>query len=240
MEQFNLKNIGPKFILHHHLGLGDNIVCNGLVNYLSTRYDKIYIPAKQNLYKSIQYMYSENDKVDIFQIENETREEEIQNFSKQNNLNIMRLGFDRVQKRPFNLAFYKQIRIPYRYSFKYFSLPRDDDKELNLKEHLIAHYGVDPNNYSLVHNEFHWPGGTFDLKNVDKDNAIYVTRETDLYKNLFLYKKLIQDATEIHCINSSFIHLAERINTNAKLYYHHLRKNRMHLTNRWTYVDYED
>ena len=118
MEQFNLKNIGSKFILHHHLGLGDNIVCNGLVNYLSTKYEKIYIPAKQNLYKSIQYMYSENEKVEIFQIENETREEEIQDFSKQNNLNIMRLGFNSIQKRPFNLAFYKQIRVPYRYSFK--------------------------------------------------------------------------------------------------------------------------
>ena len=41
MEQSNLKNIGSKFILHHHLGLGDNIVCNGLVNYLSIKYDKI-------------------------------------------------------------------------------------------------------------------------------------------------------------------------------------------------------
>ena len=101
MEQSSLKNIGPKFILHHHLGLGDNIVCNGLVNYLSTKYEKIYIPAKQNLYKSIKYMYSENDKVNVFQIENETREVEIQNFSVQHNINILRFGFDNIKKRAF-------------------------------------------------------------------------------------------------------------------------------------------
>lgn len=240
MEQTNLKNIGQSFIIHHHLGLGDSIICNGLVNYLSRKYNKIYLPVKTNIYKKIEYLYSENSNVELFEINNESRELDITNFAKENSLKILRLGFENIGTTAFNLAFYKQIKIPYRYSFKYFNLPKAYDREEELKNHLINYYNVDPKNYSVVHNEYQWPGGTFKLKNTDQKNTIFVTRESDLFNNIFYYQKLIQDATTIHCINSSFLHLVERVKTSAKLYYHHLRKNKMHLSNRWTYVDYEN
>ena len=32
-----------KLILHHHLGLGDHLTCNGLVNYLSEIFNEIYL-----------------------------------------------------------------------------------------------------------------------------------------------------------------------------------------------------
>ena len=240
MEQTNLKNIGQSFIIHHHLGLGDSIICNGLVNYLSRKYNKIYLPVKTNIYKKIEYLYSENSNVELFEINNESRELDINNFAKENSLKILRLGFENIGTTAFNLAFYKQIQIPYRYSFKYFNLPKAHDREEELKNHLINYYNVDPKNYSVVHNEYQWPGGTFELKNTDQKNTIFVTRESDLFNNIFYYQKLIQDATTIHCINSSFLHLVERVKTSAKLYYHHLRKNKMHLSNKWTYVEYEN
>ena len=34
-----------KLILHHHLGLGDHLTCNGLVNYLSEIFNEIYLPV---------------------------------------------------------------------------------------------------------------------------------------------------------------------------------------------------
>ena len=46
-EQIYIKDIENKeFILHHHLGLGDSIVCNGMINYLSKDFEKIYLPVK--------------------------------------------------------------------------------------------------------------------------------------------------------------------------------------------------
>ena len=240
MEQTNLKNIGDSFVLHHHLGLGDSIICNGLVNFLSKKYKNIFLPVKENLLEKINYLYSENNKISTFCIKNESRDEDILKFADENKLKILKLGFESVGTASFNLAFYKQIGLPYRYTYKYFQLPYANDKEVELKEHLIKYYNVDPNNYSVVHNEYQWPGGVFDLKGVDQSNAIFVTRESDIFKNLFLYRRVIQDATSIHCINSSFLHLVERVKTNAKLHYHHLRKNRMHLSNKWTYVDYEN
>ena len=38
--KYTLENIkNKKFILHHHLGLGDHFVLNGMVNYISKQYN---------------------------------------------------------------------------------------------------------------------------------------------------------------------------------------------------------
>ena len=81
--EFNkVEDVGDEFVLHHHLGLGDSIVCNGLVNYLSKEFKKIYLPVKGSIFSTIEYLYSENEKVDLFEISNENREEDIYKFAK--------------------------------------------------------------------------------------------------------------------------------------------------------------
>ena len=139
-EKFSLKDIENKeFILHHHLGLGDSIVCNGMVNYLSKDFEKIYLPVKDNNYKTIKFLYSENNRVEIFKVENETRENDVSNFANNNNLEILRVGFKNVGDTPFNKAFYKQLNLPYKYSIKYFSIPKSESMQDNLMKHLIEY-----------------------------------------------------------------------------------------------------
>ena len=156
-------------------------------------------------------MYYENKNLIIFKISNDSREEDIYEFALSKNVKILRVGYQNVKDQPFNLAFYKQLGLPYRYSQKYFSIPSDINKEVLLKDHLINFYNVNPNSYSVIHNEYQFPGGKFDLKLIDEQNAIYVSKESDLFMNLFLYRSLIESAQTIHCINSSFLHLVERV-----------------------------
>ena len=64
-----------------------------------------------------------------------------------------------------------------------------------------------------------------------------------LYKNIFLYRNLIENANEIHCIDSSFLHLVERVDTSAKLYYHNVKNldtkgANMKLIKNWEIIDY--
>ena len=160
----SLKNLNKEFVLHHHLGLGDTIICNGLVNYLSNKYERIHLPVKTSNYKMIDYLYSENPKVELFEIENDTREKDISFYADKNGYDILRVGYDQIKNTPFNVAFYKQLRIPYRYTYKYFYLPNSENLEVELKDHLVNYYGVNPNNYSLVHNEYQWPGDLIILK----------------------------------------------------------------------------
>ena len=65
-------------------------------------------------------------------------------------------------------------------------------------------------------------------------------RKTDIFGNIFLYKDLIRDAKEIHCVNSSFVHLVDRVETNGKLYYHDVRGGIIKLRKKWDIKYYEN
>ena len=54
-----------EIIIHHHSGLGDAIICNGMVNYLSEKFDKIYLAAHYKIYDHLDHLYSENDVVEL-------------------------------------------------------------------------------------------------------------------------------------------------------------------------------
>ena len=73
--------------------------------------------------------------------------------------------------------------------------------------------------------------------------TIFIEKETDLYKNIFLYSKVIKNATEIHCLDSSFLHLVERVETDAELIFHNIKKDGqrgadVHLVKNWKIVNY--
>ena len=40
-----------------------------MVNYLSNKYEKIFLPAKSNYYEMLTYLYQNNHKVEVFKLE---------------------------------------------------------------------------------------------------------------------------------------------------------------------------
>ena len=60
-----------------------------------------------------------------------------------------------------------------------------------------------------MHNQSSY--GKVNLRTNEKLPTIFIEKETDLYKNIFLYIKIIENAKEIHCLDSSFLHLVERV-----------------------------
>ena len=149
------------------------------------------------------------------------------------------MGFKK-RKPPFNLSFYKQFNLPYNYSFNKFKITRDEEKEESLLKHLKNTYEV-KGPYQVVHNQSSY--GKVDLQSNKNLPKIYIEKETDLYKNIFLYLKVIENAEEIHCLDSSFLHLVERVNTNANLFFHNIKKigqkgAAVHLVKNWRVVNY--
>lgn len=204
----------PEIIIHHHLGLGDFIICNGLINYLSTKIKKLILPVKNSLNSQISFLYSKNKNINIMPIKNEI---EIYKTGKQ----VLRVGFEKNNGK-FNSSFYHQLNLPFSVSFEYFDLPIDNQKSSILHQHLKDYFKVN-NEYRLVHNES--SQGTVDITFENKLPTIYVNKESDLFKNIFHYTNVIENAKEIHCIDSSFLHLVERIPTNAKLFFHAKKQN---------------
>ena len=228
-----------KFLAYTHLGLGDHIVCNGLLNYFSESFDKIYLPVKSRDINNITYLYKDNQKIEVFKIEHSSEVEDINSFAKKNNLITLKVGFKK-RKPPFNLSFYDQFGLPYSYSISKFRVPRDIKKEKSLYQHLKDVYKV-KDRYQVVHNQSSY--GKVSLQVNNELPTIFIEKETDLYKNIFLYSKVIKNATEIHCLDSSFLHLVERVETDAELIFHNIKKDGqrgadVHLVKNWKIVNY--
>jgi len=221
-----------EIIIHHHSGLGDAIICNGMVNHLSEKFDKIYLAAHYKIFDHLDYLYSENDNVELIYYEKAI------DLYKNNKLPVLRIGFEKNNKN-FNTSFYKQLDLDYEISFDMFHIPTDESKENDLQNHLIDKYKV-KNQFILIHQESSY--GRVDVKTQSDLNKIYVEKETDIFKNIFFYKKVIENSQEIHCIDSSFLHLVERVPTSAKLYFHRAKTNtqkaeKLYLKRKWEIID---
>ena len=235
---YNLSKISDsELVVYHHLGLGDHLICNGLVNYLSLDFKKIFLPVKKVNFDNASYLYKENNKVHLFEVLNE--EEDVLNYSLENDLKILKIGFEK-RKKPFNSGFYKQLNMPFSISKDYFSIPRDEEKEDDLYQHLIENFEV-KGKFALIHSES--SQGNADMKIEKKIDKIFIKKNMDLFNNIFYYSKLIELAEEIHCIDSSFLHLVDRSVTTNNLYFHNLKNNftegaNLKLLKNWNVIEY--
>jgi hypothetical protein len=221
-----------EIILHHHSGLGDAIVCNGMVNYLCEKYDKIYLAAHYKIYDQLNHLYSENDVVELLHYKQAI------DIYKNKKIPVLRVGFEKNRKK-FNISFYEQLGLDYQISFDMFYIPTNKSKETDLQNHLIKEYKI-KKQYMLIHQVSSY--GRVDLEIKSNLEKIYVEMETDIFKNLFFYKKVIEDSEEIHCIDSSFLHLVERVPTSARLYFHSVKTNtqkaeKLYLMKNWEIIE---
>tara|TARA_B100001778_G_C18428716_1_gene556780 strand:- start:128 stop:868 length:741 start_codon:yes stop_codon:yes gene_type:complete len=231
-------------IVYHHIGLGDIVICNGLVNYISTFVDNLYLVVDKKFEEQAKYLYSENSSVEIISDEPKGVNDLnnfVETFASKNNLNILKIGWGAYVKKfgniPFYKAFYKQLKLPFSYSYKFFKLPTFNKSENMLTKHLLDVYKIrSEEKIKLVHHEASDKTYSLDL---DSNNAIFVTKETDIFNNIFLYREIAQKVDEIHCINSSFIHFIDRIETDAALYYHNIRGSKLKLKKKWKVINYE-
>ena len=91
--------------------------------------------------------------------------------------------------------------------------------------------------YRLVHRE--GSPGTYALRLTPSLPAVEIHRRAGtIFENLLGYRRLIQRAAEIHCVNSSVIHLVDSIDPAAALYYHDVRKRNFQTRLSWQTIEY--
>jgi len=246
MYIYDLKSIKlNSLIIYHHIGLGDIVICNGLVNYVSNLVEKVYLVVDEKFKDQAKYLYSDNPSVEILSdkpISVNNLNSFVEKLSIEKKTEVLQIGWDNYSSNffqvPFYKAFYKQLKLPYSYSYKYFRLPTSSQLEEKLSNHLVESYEIDFNKkIKLIHSEA--SDGSYEL-NLRNENSIYVTKQTDLYGNIFLYRDVVKKADEIHCINSSFVHFIDRIDTDADLYYHNVRGSLLKLKKDWNVINYEN
>jgi len=147
----------------------------------------------------------------------------------------------------FDRQFYEQANILFKDRYEKFTLPEEipgvDEVYNNLTE--------GEKDYIIVHKNSSAEGDyPIDLWNWRKNrnpNIKIVEIGLGQTTNMLSYMKLIQNAREIHCLNSSFYCLVDSVcmEIGAKLFYHDIRMNNITQTNcwttggqRWTIVEY--
>lgn len=213
-------------IIHHHLGLGDHFVCNGLVNYLSKN-NPISLICKNKNIPTIQSLYKENQNVNILGIPGLNEVSESKLLSQTLNKDILYIGFDKCSTNNWDRSFYDQLNIDFVERYRFFRLPKTlpDQLDINKKEYIFVHDQSSTHKYYL---------------NIESKLTRYVVNQKDT-DNLLSYIGLIQNATEIHCINSSLFHLIDSLSclTN-KLFYHNIRNHPCSFTisPKWNIIQY--
>jgi hypothetical protein len=203
--------------IYHHLGLGDHITCNGMVRHFCKKYDNVVLFCYTHCYKNVSYMYRDLNNLEIFNFDTEV---EIVNFIENNRAvknNLIKPGFDNLKyyaenKINFDVGFYELAELDHQIRFSEFYFERDFDKEELLYNEL------NPNNekYIFIHDD---PDRGYVI-DMDKINTQYKIIKNDTRFLIFDYIKLLENAEEIHCMQSSMKDLINSYELKAKLYFH--------------------
>lgn len=198
-------------IIYHHLGLGDHFICNGLVREIVKNNPQEYILlAKGHNFSTVCKMYSDIE----MQIVNIKDDDDANKFISENKeCNVLRIGFEFLDTTTcsFDESFYRQFKIPFIKRWSSFFMPRDKVRELE----VFKNYNVKENEYIFVHDDI---TRGFNI-NINGNNI--VKPRTGITDNIGDFMYLVENAKEIHCIDSSFRMMIDSFDfSHKKLFFH--------------------
>ena len=205
--------------IYHHLGLGDHFHCNGVVRYLlKNRYKekKVNLFAKKKYSEMIRFMYRDIERLKIIPISDDEKMEskEVYSYVKSGDY-IEKIGFDYFLKnkdkgKTIDILFYEQFNIDYSKRFELTYWKRDHQKEDDLYNELIKN-----NEYVFVHDD---PSRNFIISDQNIKKNFQIIRNSYEY-SIFDYAKIIENAREIHVMESSARCMLEYLNTENSKHY---------------------
>lgn len=222
-------------VLEPHLGLGDGIICLGLVRDLSRRHPevKFYYACLHRCYQTLAWMFQDLDNVYLFAVESGREARQFAGFL---NCRYMPIGIINVDVKRFDEFFYKQHQID-------FDLRWINGQVAPGPKSSLLFNQLNPENtpYILVCNR---ESGMISYQlNIFNPHNIKIIEVQALTNNIFDWFKLIIGATEIHSIDTAFVHVIESIFyelNHPPIYYHRVRKTFGEFTRRlpWKVVQY--
>lgn len=200
-----------------HLGLGDYLVCNGLIRNLIKDNSDYILFTNKNYKESIEFMFRDIKNLSFSLIPAvEFNRQYIMPYIKHTDYKLTLIGYDAMDYvTSADKMFYKQHKIDFEKRWTDFYVERDLERE----KKLFEHYNVKENEYIFLHE-----GGSSNANFIDrtkiKNDLKIVSPENGLTENIFDYCYLIEYAAEVHIIESSFLFLIDSIKTNGNLFSH--------------------
>ena len=205
-----------------HQGLGDHILCNGLYRHFSQSREHVIITVKQNYVHEIRYMLRDCPNIRILPLplrRSWSYTRLIQIMSRPLPIEIVGLGSYGHNFFPkgvrFDQNFYDQAGINFDFRWSKFEVPRNDKRENEVFEFLGCH--SEP--YIFLH-EDKSRDFVIDRKRFDSKLKVVEPVKGSSQFSLFDYRKVLEEASELHLIESSFAAFAESIDLSQRLYAH--------------------
>jgi hypothetical protein len=224
-------NVEPEGVIYYtHLGLGDEIICFGLINHLSEIYDKVIVASHKHNKDQLDYFFQENPKVEFASVSGSGnrhwKQGALQLVRDHPNFkpvisgdvnNLVQLGQN------FSYGFYHFHQLSYSLSLSKFKPPAEDERQTALADHLKKLYNI-TGDYAICSAEWSKNKNPVNLLDVDLKGhtcdypLIYIKQEENIFSNMFLLKKLVLEAKQVFFIDSAFAHFLERIGYTGEAY----------------------
>jgi|TARA_B100001063_G_scaffold245224_1_gene280262 plasmid maintenance system antidote protein VapI len=228
-----------KIYIYHHLGLGDHISCNGFVRSIlkKNRNHLIYLFCKKQYLKLISFLYRDEKKIRLIPIDVKNKsqkiyEKEIELYLKKikKKNKIYKIGFEKFNdiyeqmysySNPVSheMVFYHQLKLPYSKRFSESYWKRDFKNEDKTFRKLVKN---NKNNFAFIHDE---PSLGYFIDSKFVTPGLKIVRN-DKRENIFHMAKILEEAKELHLMESSFRCMAETLNIKTKNIYLYIWRRR--------------
>jgi hypothetical protein len=201
--------------IYHHLGLGDHLICNAIVRKYANMYDTVFLFVKPHNLNSVKFMYNDLNNVQFISGDDNF----VNNYIISNNItNLIKIGFvDLGQNKYFDETFYKLANYDFSNRWLNFKVNRSKEKE----KELFDKFKIKENEYVFLHDDSS-RGYVINQSYIENKELPIITPVKGLTDNIFDYCYLLENAKELHCIDSSFRLLADSINIKSDILYYHL------------------
>ena len=202
--------------IYHHLGLGDHIICNGLVRSIINPFETYSMFVKPHNLSTVRFMYRDLKNLNFIVGDDNY----VNNFIRENKLNNSNLivgGFYRhPMAKGFDESFYLQNNIPFENRWSSFYVDRNLDSE----KELFKKFDVVENEYVFIHDD-HTRNYNVDESKITNKELPIIRPKIGLTDNVFDYCYLMEHSRESHFIDSSFRLIFDSLKLrNTNIFYH--------------------
>jgi len=211
-----------KITVAHNQGFGDHIICNGLIRTLSEKYDNVEVMFLASNGKShrgselVKYMYRDDPKITIIETDDEAAFIDSLVESGKDHLVLGHSQFTpqfKLGNINFDEGFYHFAGIDFENRFSKFYIERDELEE----ERVFRELTKGNKEYIFLHDDPE-RGFRIDRSKVRKDLPII---ENVKSINFFNYRKLFENAKELHLMQSGIFDFTNSIPLpNTKIHVH--------------------